>query len=319
VGRWIVLALIGLVLAEVLPSAEAKMRLNLVRAGACGDVCPIDTLRHGVVEVSGTRKRDAKGLVGRIRIRGARKLGEQVDVQNLVMILPLAEEDGICIANVVEGIAIEKGNASFAFTGADVPLAARSLPGATLALCGEVRFQRADAQGYDPILTAGLVLGVRRKESQSRGRLRMDLVRPPGCGVDCPIDSAGRATVEFFNASADEGGGLAAKVDIRGARKAGRKIDLPALRLDVGFRPGDVRICWAASVFGVAIAGGRTARKAVRQDVITAMPRDAGTIVSPCADVQLDRDDEGEEPVLVGGIVLGAGRGSRSPNDVHSP
>ena len=238
--RWIVLAVIGLVLPASIPAAEAKYRLNLVRAGTCGRSCPIDTLTRGVIEVSESQKPGAGGLVGRIRIRGALKDGHVADAQNLLVILPF-EKEGVCTDFVLKDVFIQNGKESLAFTGADIPGLVTLRAGTVLPLCGEVRVQPADAQGYDPILTGGFVLGTRGRDSRSRGILHMDLVPPPECGADCAIDHVKRATVELSNARANEGGGLAAKIDIRGARKAGRKIDLPGLQLAFAFFPNDVR------------------------------------------------------------------------------
>jgi hypothetical protein len=41
--------------------------------------------------------------------------------------------------------------------------------------------------------------------------------------------------------------------------------------------------------------------------------------VSLCTEALLDVDDELGRPVLVSGIVLGVDRGSRTPNEVHTP
>lgn len=298
--RGIVLALIGLVPSVPASTAHATMRLDLVRAAHCGTACPIDALGRGVFEISGSRKQGANGVVGHIRIRGASKDGKKVDLENLLVILPLEHGDGVCTANVLPGLEISRGKASLRFTGTDVGVS--EPPGTVLALCGEVRIQPANANGYAPILTAGFVLSARPK-----GVLRMDLVRAPRCSVNCPIDQVGRARLELSDRGPKRGGGLAVKVDLSGIRKDGGKVELDALRADFGFSPDDSPICWAAAVFDVAIRKGRTVHRATGQDVLTTMPQMPGMTLSFCSGATIGRDGVEDDPLLTAGIIVGEG------------
>jgi hypothetical protein len=88
---------------------------------------------------------------------------------------------------------------------------------------------------------------------------------------------------------------------------------VPGLWLSFAFRPNNLQLCWAATVFDVGIAGGRTARTAVGDEVFTTMSREPGTIVSSCSRVGLVVQDDFENPVLAAGIVLGEDPGRRSP------
>jgi hypothetical protein len=291
------------------PTANAAIRMTLVRAAHCAADCPLDTLRRGVFEISTSRKRGSYGIEGRLRVKGAMKDGKPVDLGNLTAILPLRRGDVGCNPYYLRGIQIVGGATSLDFFGDDIygPDIDASQPapaGTAITLCGEIRIVPDDTifVEYKPILVGGFVLG-----EASRDALRMDLVPDPSCGGDCPITGVSKARVEMGGRSSKGQVELVAKIDLQGARHGGTKVDLDGLAFFFGLRPGDLNSCLAAMVPDVMIAGGRATRRAAGAEVMVTWPQKEGKTFSYCVHGFVGPADpeEFEVPWLSIGFVVG--------------
>ena len=148
-----------------------RSRLELLPLPDCGAGCPVDHVRKGWIEVSGSGGRDGDELAVKIRLRGALRGGQKVDLQdqhagflfhpsNILDFCPLASVPDVAVRN-----GRSERNASGLDVATDWPLG----PGTVFSFCSGA-WIRSDASPLGYVLQGGIVVGAdpAAREASSR-------------------------------------------------------------------------------------------------------------------------------------------------------